>query len=145
MSGAESVSTMPERTCRRICPKTTQTLTAPLLKPQNDRLITNKKYVMAILTVLQCFNGIVMCRHFFNTNSNKCVSYRRPLTSQCWIVFFFLVFIRTNSFILFRGACWHRPRGPVLVEPCLLAGDARCSPTSSWWALETPVTLARRG
>ena len=31
------------------------------------------------------------------------------------------------------------------MEPGLLAGDARCPPTSSWWALETPVILARRG
>jgi hypothetical protein len=31
------------------------------------------------------------------------------------------------------------------VEPGLLEGDARCPPTSSWWALETPVTLARSG
>jgi hypothetical protein len=33
----------------------------------------------------------------------------------------------------------------VLVGPGLLAEDARCPPTSLWWALETPVTLARRG
>ncbi len=31
------------------------------------------------------------------------------------------------------------------MEPGLLAGDARCPPTSSWWALETPLTMARRG
>jgi hypothetical protein len=31
-----------------------------------------------------------------------------------------------------HGACWHQPRGPGPVEPGLLAGDARCSPTSSW-------------
>jgi hypothetical protein len=42
-------------------------------------------------------------------------------------------------------ACWHRPRGLGSVEPGLLAGDARSPPTSSWWALETLVTLARRG
>jgi hypothetical protein len=28
------------------------------------------------------------------------------------------------------------------MEPGTLAGDARCSPTSSWWALETLVTWA---
>jgi hypothetical protein len=43
------------------------------------------------------------------------------------------------------GAFWHRPRGPSPVEPGPLEGDARCPPTSSWWALETPVTLARSG
>jgi len=31
------------------------------------------------------------------------------------------------------------------VEPRLLAEDARCSPTSSWWALETPMIRARLG
>jgi hypothetical protein len=31
------------------------------------------------------------------------------------------------------------------VETCLLAEDARCSPTSSWWALVTPETRARLG
>ena len=31
------------------------------------------------------------------------------------------------------------------VEPGLLAGDARCSPTSSWWALVAPMTPARLG
>ena len=39
----------------------------------------------------------------------------------------------------------HRPRGLDPVEPRLLEGDARCPPTSSWWALETPVTMARSG
>ncbi len=43
------------------------------------------------------------------------------------------------------GAYLHRPRAPGPVEPGLLAGDDRCPPTSSWWALETPLTLARRG
>jgi hypothetical protein len=43
------------------------------------------------------------------------------------------------------GACWHWPRGHGQVEPWLLAGDARCSPTSSWWVLETPMTKARQG
>jgi hypothetical protein len=49
--------------------------------------------------------------------------------------------------LYYRPGCayWHRPRGPGPVEPGLLAGDARCPPTSSWWALETPLTLARRG
>ena len=28
----------------------------------------------------------------------------------------------------FSGACWHRPRGPSLVEPGLLEEDARCPP-----------------
>jgi hypothetical protein len=40
--------------------------------------------------------------------------------------------------MVWKGACWHRPRGPGPVEPGLLTGDARCTPTSSWWALETP-------
>jgi hypothetical protein len=31
------------------------------------------------------------------------------------------------------------------VEPGPLAEDVRCPPTSSWWALETPLTLARCG
>ena len=31
------------------------------------------------------------------------------------------------------------------MEPGLLAEDARCSPTSSWWALVTPVIRARLG
>jgi hypothetical protein len=34
---------------------------------------------------------------------------------------------------------------PWSVDPGLLAGDVECSPTSSWWALETSLTLARRG
>ncbi len=34
---------------------------------------------------------------------------------------------------------------PWSVEPGLLAEDARCSPTSSWWALVTHVTRARLG
>jgi len=42
-----------------------------------------------------------------------------------------------------RGVFRHRPRCPCLMEPRLLAGDARCSPTFSWWALETPMTMAR--
>ena len=45
----------------------------------------------------------------------------------------------------YKGARWHRPRGPGLVGPELLAEDAGCLPTSSWWAIETPLTLARRG
>ena len=101
MSGAESVSTTSERTCRRIRPKATQTLTAPLLKPEKDSLITIEKYVMVILTVLQCFIGVVMRRHFFYMTSDRCVSYRRPLTGQCWIDILF-VFIRTNFVILVR-------------------------------------------
>ena len=44
-----------------------------------------------------------------------------------------------------RGVCWHRPRDLGLVGPGLLEEDARCPPTSSWWAMETSVTLARRG
>ncbi len=31
------------------------------------------------------------------------------------------------------------------MEPGLLAGDTKCPPTSSRWALETPLSLARRG
>ncbi len=46
---------------------------------------------------------------------------------------------------IISGAYSHRPRGTGPVEPGLLAGDARCPPTSSWWALETPLNLARRG
>ena len=48
-------------------------------------------------------------------------------------------------YIIYYGACWHRPRGPGLMEPGLLAGDARCSPTSLWGALESPLILTRRG
>ncbi len=31
------------------------------------------------------------------------------------------------------------------MELGLLVKDARCPPTSSWWALETPLALARCG
>ena len=31
------------------------------------------------------------------------------------------------------------------MEPRLLVEDAKCSPTSSWWALVTHVTRARLG
>ena len=34
---------------------------------------------------------------------------------------------------------------PWSVKPGLLVGDSRCSPTSSWWALVTPVTRDRMG
>jgi len=34
---------------------------------------------------------------------------------------------------------------PFCVEPGLLAKDARCFPTSSWWALETHLIMVRRG
>ena len=44
-----------------------------------------------------------------------------------------------------RGASWHRPRGLGPVEPRLLVEDVGCPSTSSWWAMETPLTLARRG
>jgi hypothetical protein len=44
-----------------------------------------------------------------------------------------------------EGACWYRPRGHGLVSPGLLEEDVRYPPTSSWWALKTPLTLARRG
>jgi len=43
------------------------------------------------------------------------------------------------------GAFWHRSRGLGPVEPWQLAEDATCPPTSSWWALETLVTLSRCG
>jgi hypothetical protein len=43
------------------------------------------------------------------------------------------------------GAFWHRPRGPRPVELGLLAKNDKCPSTSSWWALETPLTLNRCG
>jgi hypothetical protein len=42
-------------------------------------------------------------------------------------------------------ALWHRPRGLGPMEPGKLAGGVRCPPTSLWWAMENPETLARRG
>jgi hypothetical protein len=50
-----------------------------------------------------------------------------------------------NIFCRSGGAFLHRPRGPCPVERRLLAEDVGCPPTSSWWVLETPLTLARRG
>jgi hypothetical protein len=44
-----------------------------------------------------------------------------------------------------QGARWHRPRGPGPVESGQLAGGVRCPPISSLWAMETLLTLARRG
>ena len=50
-----------------------------------------------------------------------------------------------SIFYLYVGTWWHQPRGRGRVGPGLLAEDASSPPTTSWWALETPVTLARRG
>ena len=37
------------------------------------------------------------------------------------------------------------PGSRVRSEPATAEGVAGCPPTSSWWALKTPLTLARRG
>ena len=67
-----------------------------------------------------------------------------PLILYCSRFFIFFTDLRINA-LSSNGTFWHPPRGRGSVEPGLLAGDAICSPTSSWWALETPMTKSRQG
>jgi len=43
------------------------------------------------------------------------------------------------------GVCLQRPRIAGAEEPAIAGGPTRCSPTSSWCALETPAAQTRRG
>ncbi len=82
-SGVELVSTTPECTSRRSRPKLAPSFTTPPVTPNIDILVVINKCMVVDWTVLHCFIGVFVCRHFyFYMTFTRCVIGRRSFTGK---------------------------------------------------------------